>query len=258
MKKQIHVFYKSTSLVLAICILFASCFTFQGCNGYEEDYSVLKESNQIPKILGNSKLSETDDLIVNLKNTIMTGEKNRGELKSAHIDNIESQFGALDWSENQLVTYDNGQEGIYVPIIKDEKVAAFLLSKPSKNKYKSIIIEVLPENNEGDELFSGKINFYTVNGGIVSSYLFCEGEYVPPVENTSGQIIRLKSGYVEGDCSLSCLSGCISHVLGLDPLYSFACGLSCGSFATVFGAFMCIACIGGPALYCMDQCCDVF
>ena len=50
MKHQIHVIYKATSFVLAICILTISCFTFQGCS-YEEDYSVLQEDNQLPKIV---------------------------------------------------------------------------------------------------------------------------------------------------------------------------------------------------------------
>lgn len=111
MKKQIHVFYKATSLVLSTYLLFTSLFTFQGCN-YEEDYSVLKENDQGPQVLENIKLSETNDLIVNLKKSLTTEKKINKKIKPAYIDEIESKFGEPNWEESQLATYDNGQSGI--------------------------------------------------------------------------------------------------------------------------------------------------
>lgn len=255
MKKQIHVFYKATSLILATCLLLVSCFSFPGCS-YEEDYSVLKE-RKVPAILENIKLQKNDDLIVNLKKSLITKNEINGNLRPAYIDKIESIFGEPNWEESQLTTYDNGQSGIYTPIMKDKQVTAFLLSKFGNKSFKSIIIEILPENNEGDKIFSGSIHFFTVNCVKILSYSYKDGKSISTL-TSNDQLVRLKSGYAEGDCSFSCLSSCISEVLGLDPLYGFACGLACGSFGTVFGAFMCIACIGGPALYCLDQCCEVF
>ncbi len=259
MKKQIYVFYKATSLVLAAGIFFVSCFTFQGCSNYEEDYSVLQENNHVPEILTNVRLPETNDLIVNLKESITTKKKVTKNLKSAYIDKIESKFGIPNWEENQLVTYDNGLQGIFVPLVKDEKISAFVLSKPKNNKFKSVIIEVISENKEEDELFSGSISFYTVSCGEISSYFYKKGKYIPSLNSTTCQLNSLKSAsYEEGDCSLGCLCSCISEVLGTDPLYAFLCGLACGTCGTVFSAFICITCIGGPALYCLDQCCEVF
>ena len=96
MKKN-YLFYKATSLVLAVCIFFVSFFTFQGCSNYEEDYSVLPENNDVPEILTNVRLPETNDLIVNLKKSITTKGKITKNLKSANINKIESIFGAPNW-----------------------------------------------------------------------------------------------------------------------------------------------------------------
>lgn len=253
--KLIHVFYRATSLLVATCILIVSCFTFHGCSSYEEDYSVLKENNQVPQVLEYTKLPESNDLVVNLKKSVITQKEISKTLKSANIDNIEAKFGMPNWADNQLVKYDNGQSGIYVPIIKDEKITAFILSKPEEDKFKSIIIEVLSENKEGDEYFSGELNFYTINGANLASYSYDNGKYIPALKSANNQIMRLKSGTTEVDCDFNCVYSCFNNIMTSDWIYGTACATACIAWETGIGLFICIFCIGGPALTCIEQCC---
>ncbi|WP_320167789.1 hypothetical protein [Mangrovibacterium marinum] len=117
---------------------------------------------------------------------------------------------------------------------------------------KSIIIEVLSENNVKDEFFSGTINLYTVNCKGVSAYIYIDGKFVPDYN----QVARLKSGTIEeGDCSVSCLVSCLDRIFTMSGIYTWACSAACATWETGLGLFICIFCVGGPALTCLEECC---
>lgn len=254
MKHKIHVSYKTTSLVMAICFFTFSCFTFNGCN-YGEEHSDMKEDYQIPQVVENNQLPLSNELIINLMNSLTEERESKNFLKSAFAEKIIPKFGEPEWEDNQLVTYDNGLKGLYIPLVKNKKITGFILSKPDGNRYKTIIIELLPEKFKKDKAFSGKINFYTTSGVSTGSYSYINGKYISKFKITNSQTTRLKSGTSEGDCNPNCVYNCFNNIMTSDWLYSSVCFAACLGCETGIGLFMCIFCIGGPALTCLEQCC---
>lgn len=75
------------------------------------------------------------------------------------------------------------------------------------------MIEVISENKEEDELFSGSISFYTLNCREIASNSYEEGEYISSLNSTSFFTKRLKSAsYEKGDCSTSCLINFLDEI----------------------------------------------
>jgi hypothetical protein len=208
-------------------------------------------NSHVPQVLNYISLTETNDLVVNLKKALSTEREINKNIKSAYIDEITTKFGNPNWGDNQLVTYDNGLQGIYLPLVKDNKITAFILSKPDGNEFKFLIIEVMSENKIGEQAFSGKINFYNSNAEGMASYSYKNGIYFPAMSLKSNE----PPGTGVDGCNVSCLIGCLDGVFATSAIYSWICAGACAAWETGVGLMMCIFCVGGPALYCINSCC---
>ena len=86
------------------------------------------------------------------------------------------------------------------------------------------MIEVISENKEEEELFSGSISFYTLYCREIASYSYEEGkEYISSLNSTSFFTPHLKSAsYEEGDCSISCLINFLDEIFTNKGILIFA------------------------------------
>lgn len=255
MNKVILFFNKVTSVTLALCILFVSCFSFQRCSNEESIPGVI-EDTQIPSVKSIVKLEVTDDIILSLKKSIL-GKKIDDDSKPSIKKRIESNFGELNWKDNKLVTYTNGISGIFVPIVIDGEITSFLVSISDGEDYKSIIIEATSDNYENNRLFTGTIHFYTVDCISISYFTYLDGQIINSTYNSDFTITGLKSG-PEQDCNFECVYTCFNDLMTSDWIYGTACAIACVAWETGIGLFVCICCIGGPALYCLQGCCKIW
>ena len=244
MKLKKNIFIKTVSYLLAVIIFFTSTISFTRCKENE----LRNEKTQVINVLDNYQLSLNDEILCNLQNAIYSIDE-RNELKSGVFNKIESTFGKIDWYDNQFVLYENGKKGIFVPIKKENKIEAFILASP-ENNFSSVIMKINVTPGLDDKFLSGSIHFFNLECTEICSYSYKNGKYL------SSNTYSLKSVPVGTEnCNFTCISNCLGGVMNSNWLYEYTCGLACAGWETGVGLFVCIFCIGGPALYCIDQCC---
>jgi hypothetical protein len=242
-------FKKITSLFLAGTVFFTSIILFNGCK-LSADNSI---NTKIPTVLNNYQLPLDDELICNLQN-LVTYISDNNHLKSGIAGIIETNFGKIDWTDNQFVQYDNGIQGIFVPIKRTGITEAFLISNPLNN-FNSLIVKVKPNQKNTDEFFTGKIEFYELTGKVICSYSYENGKFLKSDPNKSDSEFLKSAPIGTENCDFNCVYSCFNGIMTSDWLYGVVCGTACFAWESGIGLFICIFCVGGPALTCLDQCC---
>jgi hypothetical protein len=158
-------FEKFLSLILAGCVVFTSIVSLNGCKNSE----VNSQNVKVPGVINNYQMLLNDELICNLQNVI-NNESDKNYLKSGIAKTIETNVGTIDWADNQFVLYDNGIQGLFVPIKRNNIIEGFLVSNPLNN-FASIIIKVVSKQKKTDNFFTGVIQFFDLNCNEICAYI---------------------------------------------------------------------------------------
>lgn len=246
---------KVTSVTLIICITIIPSLTFYGC----EKKVAIDDSQiayQIPSVVSSIRLPFDDSIIKQLKMELSAKGTNKSQTIN-YIETIENNFGELDWVNNQYVIYNNSYRCVFVPIVVEDEIATFLLSMPNTEStgYKSIILELASDQKPEDKFFSGSISYYNISGNHIASYHYDNGMYIYSETDSPSKSSTIKSVDLYQDCNFNCVYTCFNELMTSDWIYGTVCAIACVAWETGIGLYVCIVCVGGPALYCLDECC---
>lgn len=245
--KKITFNQKFLSIILAVSILLMQNLIFQSCS-YKEDYSVMNQNDSSPHIIKIDDLEPHEIALNDLINRFNPKTKSN----THNIGLLATKFGTPLWNKTKSVEYAEGYNCTYTPFQSLDSSNYYFIASKHNNSYNALVIEIHNKSYQ-DPTQGGYISVYKYDGEKILSLSYINGQ----LSFSDQPIVRVKSSAEEAarDCNFSCAYNCFNNIMTSDWIYGTACGASCIAWETAIGLFICIFCVGGPALKCIEDCC---